>query len=61
VFLRRLWGESANRLPPWAVGRIDDPVAAAYWRCGVSRSTCRSKVSFDFRTPEGEPVAEVSV
>jgi DNA-binding SARP family transcriptional activator len=32
VFLRRLWGDSRIGYRSWAVGPIDDPLIAAYWR-----------------------------
>ena len=64
VFLRRLWGDARIGYRSWAVGRIDDPVAAAYWRqCGVEpfNVPLEGFVQDLLGRLEDEPVAEVSV
>ena len=64
MFLRRLWGDARIGYRSWAVGRIDDPVAAAYWRqCGVEpfNVPLEGFVQDLLGRLEGEPVAEVSM
>jgi DNA-binding SARP family transcriptional activator len=64
VFLRRLWGDARIGYRSWAVGRIDDPVAAAYWRqCGVEPFDVPLEdfIQVLLRRLESEPASEVTL